>query len=64
MINASIFRGEQSSEVTEKGGGGGLWGGRVTVILCVNPLVHFGSSLCASLGLVPVGGPFLWSEIA
>ena len=46
------------------GGGGGLWEVRVTVILCVNPLVQFGSSLCASLGLVPIGGPCLRSEIA
>ena len=43
---------------------GGLWEVRVTVILFVNPLVQFGSSLCASLGFVPGGGPFLRSEIA
>ena len=52
-IIASIITGEQSFKLKR----GGLWEVRVTVILFVNPLVQFGSSLCASLGLVPVGGP-------
>ena len=60
--NAFSFTGEQSFKFGR--GGGGLWEGRVTVILFVNSFSPIGVLAVCVFGIGTIWGPYVRSEIA